>query len=159
MPELVLRPSRAKTILLLLVALVFVAIGVFALADREWGVGLSCTIFFGLGAVIAAIQLRPGAAYLRLTEEGFVVCSMFRAGALVPWNRVSNFRVGSLPLAGKKMVVYDSSSPTKRGLRQINRELIGASDGLPDNYGMKYDALAALMNDWRARATGEVESS
>jgi hypothetical protein len=151
--ELVLRPSRRKTILLLLISLVFVAIGVVALANRKWGVGLSSTIFFGFGAVVAAIQLRPEASYLKLTPQGFVICSLFRKSPLIPWAQVRNFRVGSLPPAGKRMVLYDSDSSSHQVLRGLSRGLAGASDGLPDNYGMKYQELADLMNAWKSRRT------
>ena len=157
--ELVLHPSKRKMIVLLLVSLIFVAIGIFALRERDWGVGLSCTILFGLGAAIFASQLRPGAAYLKLTPEGFILCSLFRVHPLTPWNQVRNFRVAALPPAGKRMVVYDSESPKNEGVRRLNRELIGASDGLPDNYGMKYQELADLMNAWQSRAVREHDRS
>jgi hypothetical protein len=152
--ELVLRPSKGKMILLLLVSLVFVAIGIAALAHRDWGVGLSCTILFGFGVVVFAYQLSPGASYLKLTRRGFVVVSFFRPSPLIEWNQVRDFRVASLPPMGKRMVVYDSGNPARPGLAQLNRDLIGASSGLPDNYGMKYQELADLMNAWQSRARG-----
>ena len=151
MPEVVLRPSRRKLIFLLLVAMAFVAIGVIALREGDLGVGLSCTIFFGLCAVAFAIQLRSGSAYLRLTQQGFVVCSVFRASPIVGWHQVHDFRVESLPPHGHKMVVYDSDIPSSQGMRKLNRALVGASDGLPDTYGMKAAELADLMNTWRER--------
>jgi hypothetical protein len=148
--ELVLRPSKGKMVLLLLVSLAFVAIGIAALGRSDWGVGLSCTIFFGFGVVVFAYQLSPGASYLKLTTTGFVVRSLFRPSPLILWNEVSNFRVASLPPLGKRMVVYDSINPARPGLAQLNRDLIGASNGLPDNYGLKYQELADLMNAWQS---------
>ena len=146
MSEVVLRPSKRKLIVLLFVALAFVTIGVIALREGDLGVELSCTIFFGLCAVVLAIQLRQGAAYLRLTPEGFIVCSVFRESPIVPWHRVRDFRVESLPPHGHKMVVYDSDIPSTHGLRELNRALVGASGGLPDTYGRKHAELASLMN-------------
>jgi len=147
--ELVLRPSKGKAIGFLIVSLVFVAIGKLALSKDDLGVGLMCTIVFGLSAVIFGVQLWPGASYLRLTSEGFIICSLFRVGPLVRWTEVSEFRVERLPPHGTRMVVYDSDRPS--ALRKLNRGLAGASDGLPDTYGMKPDALAELMNASRTR--------
>ena len=153
--EAVLRPSKKKFALLLIVGLAFVAMGVFILRSGDLFLGLSCTVLFGLGAAIFAVQLRPGASYLKLTPEGFEVCSLYRVARLVRWSEVSTaFRVVRLPPQGHRMVVYDSTVSTKQGLRNINRGLVGASDGLPDTYGLKPQALADLMNEWRLRYGG-----
>jgi hypothetical protein len=45
------------------------------------------------------------------------------------------------------MVVFDWSAKPERGVRSLNRAVAGASDGLPDNYGMKHQALADLLNE------------
>ncbi len=133
-------------------SLAFTAIGVAALHTGDLGVGLSCTILFGLGSIVFTLQLFTNASCLRLTEEGFVIRSLFRTHPLIPWHQVSNFRVGTLPPHGMRMVIYDSNSPAKQALRDFSRELVGASDGLPNSYGMKHAALAELMNTWRHRA-------
>jgi len=100
--ELVLHPLKGKAIRHLIVSLVFVAIGAVALSKGDLGVGLMCTIVFGLAAVIFVVQLWPGASYLRLTSEGFIVCSLFRVRPLVRWTQVSAFRVERLRPHGAK---------------------------------------------------------
>ncbi len=149
MREVVLKPSRTKLIFFLALSLGFVAIGVAALCEGDLEVGISITLLFGLAALVFAIQLHPDASYLRLTPEGFYVRSLFRMSPLVPWSEAGDFRVETLPPARTRMVVYDSTNPKSQGLRKFNRAFVGATDGLPDSYGMKAEALAALMNEWR----------
>jgi hypothetical protein len=41
-------------------------------------VGYLGIAFFGLGLVVFVIKLVPNSSYLRVTQEGFTVCSLFR---------------------------------------------------------------------------------
>ncbi|MEI9974065.1 MAG: hypothetical protein WDO73_19650 [Ignavibacteriota bacterium] len=50
------------------------------------------------------------------------------------------------------MVVFDWIARPQRGVRRLNRVLAGATDGLPDSYGMKPQALADLLNSRRSSA-------
>ncbi len=131
----------------------FVGIGLKALGEKP-AIGWLCTIFFGFGVVVFVVQLFPGASYLRITKEGFQFCALFRKSPLFLWRDVSTFRVARLPPAGSRMVVFDWSAKPERGVRSFNRAVAGATDGLPDNFGMKHQALADLLNEWRSRATG-----
>lgn len=111
--------------------------------------------FFALCAVVFALQLVPGASYLRITDEGFVFCSLFRKSPLVPWREVSEFRVASVPPSSHKLVVYDLNNALRPAIRSVNRALVGASDGLPDTYGLKPQELADLLNSWRLRGIAD----
>jgi hypothetical protein len=51
-----------------------------------------------------------------------------------------------------KMVVFDVLGKPDAGLTAINRQLVGAQAGLPDTYGRSAKDLAALLNQWQARA-------
>ncbi len=153
-PAIVLRPDKKKLLLYLLGCLAFVAIGIYAITRGEPVVGWSCVLFFGLGVPVFGMQFLPGASYLRLTQEGFVVCSLFRQKPLVSWQEASGFRVAPVPFSRTRLVVYDSTSnPTNARTRRVNRSLIGADEGLPDTYGMKPQDLADLLNSWRLRST------
>jgi hypothetical protein len=114
-------------------------------------VGWLCIGFFGLGVVVFALQFFPSASYLRMTRDGFVCCSLFRKSPLIAWRDVSSIRVGTVP-PNQKMVVFDWEGASRQGVRRLNWALVGATDGLPDTYGMKPQELADLLNLWRSRA-------
>ena len=149
---MVLHPSRLKLAGLLVGCAVFFAIGIGALRNHSPVVGWMCTLLFGVAFVVFVVQLLPGASYLRITPEGFEFCAIFRRSPLIRWGDVSEFRVAKLPPGGNRMVVFDWKTRPQGGVRKINRALAGATDGLPDNYGMKHQALADLMNERRSRA-------
>ncbi len=65
-------------LLMLLGSLAFVGAGFLMLSDSPI-TGCLSIIFFGLCAVVFAVSLLPNSSYLRLTPEGFTVCSMFRS--------------------------------------------------------------------------------
>jgi hypothetical protein len=133
----------------LFVSVAFVGVGVW-LQPPSGIVRWLFTGFFTICAAVFGVQLFPDASWLHITAEGFTVCSLFRKSDFVPWRDVSNFRVATV--AHHRMVVYDRDTAAKPGLRRLNRSLMGATDGLPDNYGMKQQALADLMNERRALA-------
>jgi hypothetical protein len=131
------------------IGLFFFVISFFMIADGRT-VGWFCLVVFGLGLVIVGISVLPNASYLRLTPEGFTVCSLYRAHTL-RWKDVAGFAVGGLPL--NKMVMFNfSSSYQKPGgtIRAINVGLAGYEGGLPDSYGLSHEALADLLNQYKA---------
>jgi len=147
-----LRPARTKTAFLLTVSLAFTAIGVVMVNSGEGIPGWFVALFFGVCSVAFAIQLCPGASYLQLFPDGFVVCSLFRRHALIRWDSVSEFRVAPVPGSGMKMVVYSRDHSRHPRLTAINRNLTGATDALPDTYGRPPGELAELLNKWRLQA-------
>lgn len=150
--DVVLRPSMRKLLRYMLGCAVFVAIGIFALARDEGPIGWMCVAPFSVGLLVFAVQLLPNASYLRLTNSGFEFCSMFRKSDLIPWGDVSHFRVAAVPPSTTNLVVYDLEKPSAHAHRRVNRALIGASDALPDTYGLDAEELADVMNSWRHRA-------
>lgn len=142
-----LYPARRKHAFLGFLSLPFV--GVPFLAPGAPAVVWIGAVFFAVCALVFLLQLIPGASYLRLTEHGFVVRSIFRTWPLVPWCCVSVFRVTSV--SGQQLVIYDNVVDATHSprLAQANRWLTGSSSGLPDTYGLTAEALAALLNEWR----------
>jgi hypothetical protein len=65
------------------------------------------------------------------------------------WSDLSDFSVADV---GMPMVVFDEATITGGAVGAFNRNLIGRGGGLPDTYGMDPWSLAALLNEWRARA-------
>jgi hypothetical protein len=154
-PELVLRPSKRKQMAYLFGCLAFVGIGVWQVSRRDAGaLGWLCTLFFGLGAAVFIAQIIPGASYLRVRRDGFMYCSLFRKIPVIPWQEVSIFRVASVPPSGIPLVVFDWHTASHPVVRRVNQHLTGATDGLPDSYGLSPQELADLLNTWRSQATG-----
>jgi len=149
--SVVLRPSKRKMILLMLVCLTFVAGGIYLVQEVLPG-GWFAVLFGGVGLVVFVIQIIPGASYLQLKRDGFEFCSFFRKSGLIRWGQVSEFGVWLVPLSRTEIVVFDYEGLSKRVFRDVNRRLMGASDGLPDSYGLKPQELADVMNAWRAHA-------
>ena len=152
--EIILRPSKKRAALYLFVCLGFVIVGAMQVARHEAGIiGWLSVLFFGLCIAVFVLQFLPSAAYLRIRRDGFRFCSLFRESPLILWRDVSDFRVARLPPSGHRIVVFDWHIAPNRNVRQINKHLVDASDGLPDSYGLRPEELADLLNAWRSRAT------
>lgn len=140
-----LAPNRWKYAALLLLSLGFVAIGVFLLGRDSALVAWGCIGFFGLGAIVFALSLLPGANGLSLDENGFVVRSLFRSHR-TEWKDVAGFR--PVRIGARRMVGFDflpGSGPGPR-LRRANIAVAGVEAALPDGYGMSVDRLSALLD-------------
>jgi hypothetical protein len=148
----ILRVRRWKLLRLLATSLVLGSPGLF---DNEIMLRIG-TAFFGFGAIVFAVLLLPGAAWLRLEPAGFTVCHLFRKH-FTPWSDVSGFGVA---VAGRnELVGYDSRSAAESSPRRaaLSTSLSGYNSALPDTYGPRAAELAVLLNEalWRAhRATG-----
>ena len=159
MPEfnqlpVLLRASRKKHLLFLLVSIAFVAIGVMMVRDGE-PMGYFCSGFFALGAVVFVINMLPNASYLRLDETSFTFCSLFRAHT-VPWAAIQEFGVFTIRL--KRMVAWNFV-PGYTGsarLQDLSRAVSGFDAALPDTYGLSandlVEKMAALHDRYTAAA-------
>lgn len=158
LPTKVLRPRRLKTLALFVVSAAFV-IGGAVLVREGNGWGWIATCFFGLCALVFAVQLLPGSAYLRIGPEGFTICYLFRAQT-IPWRVVNSFEVGHI--AGNrapmtKGVVFDYDAPDYEEyemLRQLASSTASHEGALSDTYGMDPQELADLLNNYRRRYAG-----
>jgi len=152
-PELLLRPSPKKAVVILALGGAFFAGGVLMLLMGDaWG---WLGIVMGVGGELAgAMRLLPNSFYLRITADGFTMCSMFRQHTY-RWADVEWFRV--VAISGAKMVGFDYSTEYRKSknLRALNRELAGVEGGIPDQFSMSPQELAALLNEAKARATSQ----
>ncbi len=80
------RNSRLKTLFLFAASLVF-ATGGLAMSSDQPLAGYSIAVFFGVAAIVFAVNLHPNASFLELTEKGFTICSSFRR-AFISWEDV-----------------------------------------------------------------------
>jgi hypothetical protein len=136
-------------LLLLVGCAAFVAGGVFMLPTRP-AAAYGAIVFFGLGIVVAVVNLLPGSSYLELEQRGFTLCTLFRK-TFHPWEDIAEFFPFSMQ--GAKPMVALRYAPTYRRqstARSFAKQLAGAEGALPDTYGMSAADLAALLNRVRA---------
>lgn len=135
------------------VSLVFVAIG-FAIREREPWAAYSCMAFFGLCALVGAINLHPQSSYLEVTAEGFAFTSLFRR-TFVAWENVEHFF--PVTIARNGMVGWDYK-PAYAGQavgRKISSALADVEAALPDTYGLPAAELSAILNKHLTVQRGE----
>lgn len=142
----VLRPSRGKSLLVLMGSGLFVAGGWWMILDGNWW-GWPAVAFFGLGVIASAVMLVPGYAYLRITSEGLTVGSFFRSFTY-RWNDIERFEVWNRMVAFNFVADFDRQSTG----RKIATLLSGYEGALPA-LGMSCEELAALLNRYKERAS------
>jgi hypothetical protein len=147
--DLILRPRPYKSILLGLLCLVFTIGGVYMAFD-EGLKGFLIACFFGLGVLVAILQLIPGSNQLVLTKEGFTMTSLFRSH-FIRWTDVDYFKPGYI---GKsQFLLFDFSAEYKKHDvgKKIAKWISGKHAALPSNYGLSLQELSELMNEWMYR--------
>jgi hypothetical protein len=150
MPGEVLYPSKKKQMALLVLCLVFAAVGTMMIMDHASG-GYFCAGFGLLGCVMFVVNLLPGASYLRLDEKTFTFCSLFRAHS-VDWLDVEDFGVFRLRL--KKMVAWNfvAGYRGQRRMTTLSKAISGFEAALPDTYGLSAIELVERMEGLRLAA-------
>lgn len=156
LPEtLELRGSRRKWFGMLALTAPFTFIGIFMITEGEAVMGWICTIFFGLCALIFILQLiKPGR--LTLGPDGFEQVMTGRT-LTCRWEDVSDFGVYAMKtnfVTTSKFVCFNRRVDEGKRMAAVNQALVGATAQLSDSFGMKTEALADLMNAFRARALG-----
>lgn len=155
LPPIVIRSSRWQAAVYLLIAVGFVAIGVWMLKDPRTSPWISylVIVFFGLGIPIFGYRfIKPDV--LTLAPEGIVWRSIFRT-ARWRWDEVKGFR----PYAptGKtvtKHIGFDFTEAYRgqgAGLRGATRALTGVEGSLGTGWELKPADLCDLLNQARAR--------
>jgi hypothetical protein len=146
-----LKPARVKWLIILLLALGFVAIAIFLGQDMDpvtrWGSGG----FFAVCAAIAFPQMLGVGARLVLDREGFTCSTAFNSFRR-SWRECSEF---SAVQVGPDMTVGFSTAQDEAmhpRMAALTRGLTGASGALPETYGVAAEEVADMMNRFRARA-------
>jgi hypothetical protein len=143
----ILRPNRFKTFGWLALCAGFTAGGAWMIFSGE-PMGWLPALFFGLCVVVFVVTLLPNSAYLRVSQDGFTVCSLFRAQSY-RWSDVGPFTVGRI--GPNRMVVFNFSGRYRAQprARKAAAALTGYEGALPDSYGMSLEELASLLNGYR----------
>lgn len=144
-----LYPKKTFAIKLLLMCVVFVAMAL-ALARSHPSVGYPLAGFFSLFIPLAIIMLLPGSTHLRIEEDGLTMSNLFRK-RLFSWDVIDKFLVVEVKRRGVNVgkIVgfnfvqsYDRFAAGRRFARAINQ----CEMALSDDYGMKVEELAELLN-------------
>jgi hypothetical protein len=157
-PPIMIRSSRWKAALFLLIATGFVAISIWMLSDpkaNRWMAWLGI-IFFGFGIPVFGLRvIRPDV--LMLAPDGITWRSVFRT-ARWRWTELQNFHPYSPTGGASKHVGFELTNSTQGrdgGLRGAARALTGGVEGsLGDGWELSASELADLLNRARARWAG-----
>ena len=151
--EMILKPSRVKWIGVFLTGSAFSAGGVWMISEGDQQ-GWLVAIFFGLVTIVSVVPLFSRSIYLRLHKDGFEQVFMSRKIAC-KWSEVSPFGVWSMQqsfITIRRSVTFSLRRDDGKVMASINKAVSGGSSHLADNFGMKAQALADLMNAYRRRA-------
>lgn len=153
--DLVLPVSRKKWLLIGSGSLVLGG-GGFGLALEGDFVGWLVAGFFFLALAVSAVQLLPGASYLRIDDHGMEYRSLFRLRRFA-WSELEGF--GFYRQSGQDFVGFKYRRPPSTAAVRASMALVGFHDALPDTYGKKADELAALLTACRAHYLTLAEGS
>jgi hypothetical protein len=145
-----LRPNRAKVALQLVFSAGGVGLGVYLLQDGDTLAGYILTGLCGVATVINALYLFANPTYLHLDAEGFTVRRLYQSRT-IRWADVETFGVIRVTPFNPKMVVWNHTPAHSTSVRALSRNLCGYEAAMPDNFGMKHEDLAALLNRLRDR--------
>ena len=159
---LTLAPSRGRWVLigatLLGLAALFGMAAVTSAADVTAQIllgGLAALSVAGAGFSFKALV--PGAAYLRLSPQDFIVKPLRGSARTYRWSQVSPFEAKAIRGAS---FVYFNVTPDdgERVAGSWQAAVVGHSANLPDTYGRGAEDLAVLMNRWRDSASTDKRS-
>jgi len=146
----IFRYNPLKNWILLLVCAVFVALGVFIVEENP-KVGWAAIVFFGLGVIVSLIQFYPKSNYLKLTNEGFEIKSLFRS-SFTKWSDVKDFSLGET--FGNKMIFFDYTEEHKnyKGAKKFAKFLSKKEGAIPSSYTIKTYELLILLNEYKRKS-------
>ncbi|KQT25684.1 hypothetical protein ASG22_02940 [Chryseobacterium sp. Leaf405] len=136
-------PGKLKHIILAIASLVFVILGISIIRGGSW-LGLFPAFFFGICLTVFIINLIPNSSYLKISEKGFEMRTMFRS-TFIPWEVVTGFSVKRIAIT--KMVIIEFNN------QYIDTSKLKSKTGaFPDTYGMPAQKLAEIMNEYKAQS-------
>ncbi|MFC7346864.1 PH domain-containing protein [Chryseobacterium zhengzhouense] len=93
---LILKPSKVKSVILILISIGFVALGI-SLLEKNMLIAVLNIVFFGIGLIIFIINQLPNSSYLKIDERGIEMKNLFRT-TFIPWQAVNSFRTKYISL-------------------------------------------------------------
>lgn len=148
MKTLILKPSKAKWFGVSLIGLLFTVGGIFMIRDNPELTAWFVTLFFGTVAGVGLYNLISSSNYLKLDAHGLEQRMMGRS-LTVAWSDIVEF--GLVRISGNTFVTFTQTSHLDTRIGKFNKNLVGATSQLSDNFGMKPRKLAELMASyWQA---------
>lgn len=143
-----LYPSKKKAAFALPVCAAFTVAGI-VLAPSEPVLGWLCAGFFGLGLLIGVLKFFGNSTYLRLTEEGLELRSLYRL-TRYRWSDLAGFgtyeiRHNGIPTGTFVGLNFSPQYQQSRAGRAIARAFAGYDGSLPDTFGLGAEELATLL--------------
>ncbi len=152
-----LRPSRLKWLVIFLISAGFISIAIWIMPPKELLTRWFAGGFFALCALVAFPQMIGVGGGLKLDRKGFVCRSLFSSFRR-EWTECTGFaalRVGPRKMVGFTTVRDELLHPR---LAAVARGMTSTAGALPDTYGLSANELADLMNRFRDRAVGAMET-
>lgn len=168
--EIKLKPSRVQSILMLFVGLMFLSLATYMILNPSKPSHL-LSGWFGVifsGAIIVwavVLLLVPRASFLKINPEGIQICSLWRT-TTISWYDIEEFGVAAFSTYYRGIHQKYSNVGIKFSQicnhkvnrqwewgRKFSKELVGYEFTLPDNYGMRSEDLAELLNYKRKQYT------
>ncbi|HEY4346072.1 MAG TPA: hypothetical protein VGM80_00655 [Gaiellaceae bacterium] len=163
--ELVLRPGRAGIYASAAAALVFGAIGIgMLLSGRLTGLIVVAIGAVGLFAFLAGVI--PGAAYLRLDDQGFFVKAPTKSWG-AGWGEIERFRVEAIRVGRFNQTMDVVRADYRDGYEQLHAATskLAEMPGIDEHYvmpgygGLRAGALMALLEEWRSSHGGPIRAA
>jgi len=141
------RPSKWKTLGLFLISLLFTLAGILMINDGQM-MGWFVSVFFGIGCLVFIAILLPNSSYLRLSEKGFEMRSLFKS-SFTNWNEVDQFEPRYIGVNKMVFFKFNSNYEKSGGFKGMVEEMAKNEGALPDTYGHSAEELAELLNEWK----------
>jgi len=139
---LILKPSKIKNIILILISVGFISLGI-TLLEKNMLIAVLNIFFFGICLIIFIINLLPNSSYLTIDEKGIEMKNLFRT-TFIPWQAVSGFKTKLISV--NKLVTFTIDEKLLE-----SSKMKGKTGAFPDTYGMSANNLANLLNEYKAQ--------
>lgn len=139
---LILKPSKIKNIILILISVGFISLGI-TLLEKNMLIAVLNIVFFGICLIIFIINMIPNSSYLTIDEKGIEMKNLFRT-TFIPWQAVSGFKTKFIFV--NKMVTFTIDEKLLE-----SSKMKGKTGAFPDTYGMSANNLANLLNEYKAK--------
>ncbi len=144
-----LNRSKTKAVIMLLGSTLFFSGNLWLTKDPEKVImGYLGATLFGLGIIMAIVELRLGSSYLLINEKGFMTSYLYRKH-FTAWKDVDHFFIIKINL--KESIGYNYSSHYKIKGKKIARLIAGAESLLANLYNVKTTELLNLLNTYHMK--------
>ncbi|MFK7902595.1 MAG: hypothetical protein AB8B49_07100 [Nitratireductor sp.] len=152
MEEKIFYPSKLKWLLVGIFGLFFLVASLLS-NSASWYLILTGIFISASLMGLSAFHLIKNVTYLKVSNQGFIAKTPMSKKEY-EWAKVSNFEVHTYKVnyASQHVVVFTSGQ--KQSFFSYRRLATKHDDYLPDNFGMKADELATILNEYRDAAIG-----